>query len=175
VADESWWTPQLKSELSQGDVLSPIPIGSPHLPVTYLSKGRVEKGSQVWLQSSKWQPDGDGIGLFLGKGRVIHGLVVSHDCEIDKPSRSARVLIAPISQLDKLEESARQPIIEQKRYSLMPLPGVPQLGDYYADLRCLMWLDRKIVDQNKRIASMSEEGVLRLQAQLIGFFTRKSF
>jgi len=57
----------------------------------------------------------------------------------------------------------------------MPLPGVPQLGDYYADLRCLMWLDRKIVDQNKRIASMSEEGVLRLQAQLIGFFTRKSF
>jgi hypothetical protein len=88
--------------------------------------------------------------------------------------RSARVLLAPISSLEKLLPEQRQPIVEQRSYSKMPLPDIPGLGDYYVDLNCFMSLDRKIVDHIKRIASMSENGVTRLQAQLFGFFSRKT-
>ncbi len=173
MASVSWWAPQIKPELSQGDVLSPVLIGSPAVPETFLSNRHVKGGELGWFPSSNWQPDGNGRGSFLGKGRIIHGIVVSHDCELDKKRRGARVLVAPISSLEKLSPVHSQPIIEQKSYSKMPLPGIPQLGDYYVDLNCLMWLDREIVDRVKRIASMSEDGVTRLHAQLFGFFTRK--
>lgn len=173
MASVSWWAPQIKSELSQGDILSPVLIGSSAVPETYLVKRQFRGGEQAWSPSSNWQPDGNGKGSFLGKGRIIHGIVVSHDCELDKKRRSARVLVAPISSLEKLLPEESQPIIEQTSYSKMPLPDIPQLGNYYVDLNCLMWLDREIVDRIKRIASMSEDGVTRLHAQLFGFFTRK--
>lgn len=173
----SWWAPHLKSELSQGDVISPVLIGAAQLPIVYLNKGSVQKGNvQTWIRSATFVPNlGDGLGNFLGKGRVNHALIVSHDCEIDKPRRGSRILIAPVSPLANVADMmVRQAIVEQKRHATMPLPGLPTLGDCYADLRLLMWIDRKLIeDAGKKVASMTEEAVIRLQAQLIGFFTRK--
>ena len=173
----SWWAPHLRSELSQGDVLSPVLIGAAQLPVVYLSKGPVLKGNvQTWTPPSVFAPNpGDGLGNFLGKGRVNHALIVSHDCEIDKPRRGSRVLIVPVSPLTNVVDAVgRQAIIEQKRYASIPLPGLPSLGDCYADFRLLMWIDRKIIeDAGKRVASMTDEAVILLQARPVGFFTRK--
>lgn len=170
----SWWSPNLKSALSQGDVLSPILIGSSSTPPTYLSKQN-SKGGLLWGPTIEWRPEGDQTGYFLARGRVIHGIVISHDCEIDKKTKRSRILVAPISQISKVQdETSRQAILEQRRYALMPLPEIPNLGDYYADFRLLTVVDRTNADQSIRLASMSEDGVLRLQAQLIAFFTRRN-
>lgn len=177
VGDTSWWAPHLRSELSQGDVLSPVLIGAAQSPITYLKKGSVQKGGvQPWIHSQTFTPDSDGLGNFLGRGRVNHALIVSHDCEIDKPRRESRILIVPVSPLTSLTDAVhRQKVAEQKSFSLIPLPGVPNLGDCYADFRLLMWAHKKLIeDAGKRVASMTDDAVIRLQAQLIGFFTRRS-
>jgi hypothetical protein len=173
----SWWAPHLKSGLSQGDVVSPVLIGAAQLPIVYLNKGPVLKDNvQTWTRSTSFVSNpGDGLGNFLGKGRINHALIVSHDCEIDKARRVSRILVAPVSPLANVTDTmVRQAIIEQRRFATMPLPNLPTLGDCYADLRLLMWIDRKLIeDAGKRVASMTDEAVIRLQAQLIGFFTRK--
>ena len=177
MSAKSWWAPHLKAELSQGDVLAPVLIGSVQHPILYLKKGPVLKVNvQSWVPSSDFISNpGDGLGNFLGKGRVVNAIIVSHDCEIEKPRRGTRILIAPASPLTNVTDTNhRQKIMEQKHFALLPLPGIPKLGDCYADFRLLMWVDKKLVeDAGKRIASMTDEAVIRLHAQLIGFFTRR--
>ncbi len=69
-------------------------------------------------------------------------------------------------------EQDREMVLAQKRHSKMPLPGVPSLGDCYADLRMTTAVNRDHLDVKKRLASLSEAGVGRLRLQLIAFFTR---
>jgi hypothetical protein len=106
---------------------------------------------------------------------MLHAIVLSHDCEIDKQTRNRRIIVAPISLLDAIDDNAqRQAIIEQQRIAFIPLPEIPGLGNYYADLRSLSYVDRDIVDAASRMASMNEGGVVRLRVQLASFFTRKA-
>lgn len=46
------------------------------------------------------------------------------------------------------------------------------LEESYADLRCITYLARPIVDASQRAGSANEEGALRLDAKLVAFFTR---
>ena len=64
-------------------------------------------------------------------------------------------------------------MFEQREWAFLPLPDVPELGDYYADLRLIHPVDRRFLRDDSRLASMTDEATLRLQAQLVGFFTRK--
>jgi hypothetical protein len=50
------------------------------------------------------------------------------------------------------------------------LPEVPGLGTYYADLRSLFTVDRTLIQEEMRIASMTDEAKDRLQNQIIAYF-----
>ena len=94
--------------------------------------------------------------------------VVSHDCDIDKEEKLARVLVAQMARLDGLPEADRDAMVQrQTRRSKMPLPDVPGLGDYYADLRLISPVPLSFLGHDQRLASMSEAGGIRLRVQLV--------
>jgi len=166
--------------LSQGDVVRDVPIGTAYPPITYLGrdtwprKGKDGKTIEYRPQTKALEPfRTDDTGLYIARGKVTRALVVSHSCELDDKPDVGRVLLAPAAPLSQItDQVAKARILEQKRRALLPLPELPELGDYYADLRCITYVDRKLVADSQREFSMSEEGVIRLRAQLIEFLTR---
>ena len=81
----------------------------------------------------------------------------------------------PWSNLDHPDPKYKDSVLNQEQRSLVPLTNVPSLdGDFYADLRAITFLDRRIVGTGNaiRIASMSVDGLVRLQHQVVDFFIR---
>lgn len=114
--------------------------------------------------------------IMLSSGEIAAAIVISHDCEIDKESKPSRpILIAPAFPLDTLPPENQLAVSEQRRFSLMPLPNVPQLGNYYADFRLIQPLRRAFLVSECRLASMNTDAVDRLQAQLTAYLTRRLF
>ena len=170
----SWWLSNLNQKLSQGDVVSGILLGSAAQPIKYLDKQAIEKaGKKSWLEASKLQPlKSTGKGFYISSGLLTHAIIISHSCELDKGS-SNQVLIAPIAPLARIKDpGARERVQSQQRRALLPLPDITGLGDYYTDLRALSYVEKKNISDENRIASMSEDGLHRLHAQLVAFFTR---
>jgi hypothetical protein len=145
------------------------------VPRTYLSRDtRTIKGNIYWPQTPALDLyKTDHTGHFVARGNEYHVLVISHNCEIDDKPNVSRVLVAPISSIDQVKDAgARERILMQKRRAFMPLESIPKLGTCYADLRCVVYVDRKLLPNETRLASMNDEGVVRLRAQLIAYFTR---
>jgi len=166
-----WWLEDLATELSQGDIVRGVIVGLPVCPPIFLQKTTAKANQEVWSPGTP-KPDHNGIVRVLAEGRQCDVLVVSHGCEIDKKDSKKRILVAPVGTADRLSTS-RNAVFEQREHALFPLPEVPQLGDCYADLRLIHPVDLGFLRPENRLASMTEDGMVRLQAQLIGFFTRK--
>lgn len=179
MTSAGWWAQHVKSELSQGDIVAPLLIGSPHNPTTYLTRGTTGKnGVPQWASLQKFQVDqGDsmGLGFFLGKGLNNHVLIVSHDCEIDKPKNTTRVLVAPVLSINRIQPEHRERIINQEKFNVIALPDLPDLGTCYADFRLISPVSREAIDvTGMRIASMTDDAVVLLKVQLTSFFGRKA-
>lgn len=170
-----WWAHELRPELSQGDIVGPLPYSVAVSPPTYLRE-RAFKGGVSAFEKAAGPPTGkenESVPL-LAKGRVFHGMVLSHDCEIDKVSRpTARVLVAPVIPLDTMPEELRGVVLRQEKYALMPLPDVPSLWTGYADFRLITSVSRATIDAAGRMASLSETARERLEVQLAAFFVRR--
>ncbi len=171
----SWWAPQLEQNLSQGDVIRDLLFATPPPNPIFIRKGS-RGGGRVWEEISAFVPDGDGLGSFVGRGRIVPGIVLSHDCTMDNDSDKARILIAamfPWANLDSQSVEYREAVRRQQQRSFLPLQGVPSLnGDFYADLRVTNCVDRRAINLDARAASMSVEGLECLQHQLADFFVR---
>jgi hypothetical protein len=168
---ESWWLNRVNSEgISQGDVIRDVPLGVSMKPPICLSKETGKKGKEIWAPLANISQTSDPK-YFLFRGQIQPVVIVSHSCDLDKKQKK-RVLVAPIRQMDSLPQDSHNDILAQRRRSSMPLPGIPVLGDYYADLRLISPVDRSYMDDDNRVASMTEQGLLRLQAQLAAFFLR---
>jgi hypothetical protein len=175
VTTGSWWAERLNPKgLSQGDLVAAVPIGTAWFPVTYLGRDKWQRGKDTYFpqRGSLETFKTDSTGLFIARGPVIRVLVVSHSCELDDKPDTGRVLVAPVASLDGVPEQPRRLILDQRRRAFMPLPQVPNCGDMYADLRCVAYLDRKLIPDRNRECSMNEDGLLRFQVQLIAYFTR---
>ena len=182
-----WWLGEPASELSQGDVLEAVPFSDVYIPEIFLEKRSLSRADEQLLAeaSSETPPKGGRIVWVrrdacptanesgcLAAVWAQPGIVLSHDCEIDKPGRRLRIHVAPVHLASRLDGNAREAIFAQRRPALMPLPEVPQLGDCYADLRQGMpILHGRLKDLN-RMASMTEAARGRLWAQLIAFYSR---
>jgi hypothetical protein len=171
-----WWATKLESRLSQGDVLEQVLIGAPTRPPVFLAKAMIAGKRVVWEEQLHLEPDNDGLGYFLARGRVVPAIVVSHDCTMDNDGKRSRVAVAPmapISSLSHPDPKYRDAVLRQEQRSQLPLTEVPGLnGDFYADLRLITPIDRRVIDAATRVASMSVEGVERLQHQIADFFVR---
>jgi hypothetical protein len=164
----SWWRPGLNPQgLSQGDVVQPLPIAVSVFPPKRLQQGTGKRGVEIWTPTSN-----PAKSHFLFEGREDLVIVVSHDCDLDKEHRNAKVLVAPVRRLDALPPEVQASILGQEHISMMPLPDVPGLGNHYANLRLISPTPREFLSEERRVASMSVEGVERTQVQLAKFFTR---
>lgn len=165
-----WWAENLESNLSQGDIVSAFPIGTLTHPVKYLKKGTFPKGQTGWLELNDPHLDGNSRTHYLAQGKILHGLVVSHSCDIDK--NKSCVLIAPLGKLDNLPEAHRQTVLSQTNIALLGMPNIPDFGDGYADLRNITVVPTDVIKSLNRSASMSKNALDLLQARLVTFFTR---
>ena len=166
----TWWAESPHATLSQGDVIRDVPVAVVRHPLAQLTRTTV-KGGEAWSPSGQWAPDEQGMGFCLGRGRVLPVLVITDSCQLDKRETKERVLVAPVYAIGLLRQEDQLTVLAQGRRSKMPLPDLPNLGSSYADLRMVTAIDSKFLDVGRRVAQLSDEGVGRLQAQLVGFFT----
>ena len=167
---QAWWLPELQGKLSQGDIISLLPIGILTSPPKFLKKGpTLGNNQQSWTEHLDYSEEKDGKTHFLTNGKMVHAIILSHDCELDKTSR---VLVAPVVSLENLQEADRKKVLNQQTIHHMGLPDVPSLGDYYVDFRLTASVPKHVINNLGRLASMSPDAVRRLQANIIYFYTR---
>jgi len=168
----AWWRPlDEEARLSQGDILAETTFGLLAHPRRPLTKHAVPGGALVWKESA-WTPDGDGYCHFLARGRVATAIVLTHSCQIEKPGRPGRVILAPVTPIAAAHLQDRETIMAGSRLSFAPLPAIPEFGDCYADLRVMVGFDRKVVDQLRRVATMTPAGTADLKERIAIFFVR---
>jgi rRNA-processing protein FCF1 len=174
--------------LSQGDVLAAVPSVYVR-SLAYLVKEAENKFRLAHKLPDAVKPEAvaqanvrevaetegeDAFGNAVGARRL--GMVISHDCELDKTGAKRYVLMAQIRPLsgvssDKARESIRD--YDQKRTLYIPENGYLE-GEQFVDLRMLTTLRRdEVVDQLKRVASLNEDGRHLLRFQLFRYLARK--
>jgi hypothetical protein len=169
-----WWLPALRPEMSQGDIVASVPFSMITLPVSYLKYTELAKKRSGWevcdqpvVQKSTQRMH------VLAAFKAKMGVVLSHDCELDKPKDNGRILLAPVAPITDVPEATRTLILEQRTRALIPLPDLGNFGTCFADLRSMTSVPHSLVDSSSRIGSMTDHAVLRLHAQLVSFLLRK--
>jgi hypothetical protein len=116
------------------------------------------------------------------------GVVLSHDCELDKVTTSATVLVGLVRLPDKIQEGIR----ENAHLRALYVPPSPRLTaalldgtdadetvgtgeelEAYIDFRRVTTIVRPPVNELTLAASMNEDRKMLLQAQLFRFFSRR--
>lgn len=174
ATEGSWWTTEPRPCLSQGDVVAEVPFCIVASPVTHLKFTSLRDNKPGWAENAiAVARKTDQKKYILAHGEVRYGLVLSHDCDLDKPRTNQRVLVAPVGQIAGLEPTLQRTILEQRHLALMPLPALGQLGDSYADLRLIAAVPRETVLDANRVASLTDDGRDRLQVQILKFLFRR--
>lgn len=168
-----WWSAQLHAQLSQGDVVAELPTTLCKFPVVHLRKQQFPKGITGWVPVDTPVLDKtDQSFNVLAKWRSSVSLVVSHSCDLDKPNNT-RVLTVPIFEMSTLTPDEQVEVKAQAQIARVPLPDIPGLGLAYADLRLMNATPRQSLSAGKRLLSVTDNGLLRLQAHLVEFFLRR--
>jgi hypothetical protein len=174
MINTDWWLPELRPVLEQGDIIETNLQFQLDVPIKYLVRGQTSKN-----QKRNWEEsDSPKSSSKEEKPRILsnidgqYGLVLSYGCEIDKTKLNQSILIAPVVSLSKLPPSLHQNILNQEVYRYLPIVGLPNLESSYANLSKTFALQKQLIDSSSRIRSMTDEGILRVRAQLVGYYTR---
>ena len=176
-----WWLPELNPSLSQGDIIRVLPVWIPAPALVSLEKRTFPNHPEhptpaekrtAWAESLESETDDSGYGHYLARARSYVAIVLTHDCQLDKKkTKRARVQLAATADLDGLNAEERTKVINQGTLAQLILPDIPQVGTYYADLRIIFTVDKGLIIDSMRTASMSEKAKVRLQNQIIAYFT----
>ena len=167
----NWWTTEPRPELSQGDLVEVAPFLQVTQPLTPLAKvscsGKVEHWNPLEPEELKEH--------VLAKCKTTCAIVISHDCEIDKPKKKQRILIAAAAPFERLSDhKAAEAVRKGEHRAFMYLPNPPTLTqDHYLDLRTISAVAIEFLQASRRLASLSDSGRTRLGAQLLAFLIRK--
>lgn len=165
VTPDPFWRLISPDERDQGDVFADVPFVMPDVPLELVEKKTFPKGVPGWVSSKRESSFTRG----LVHTRFASGLLLSHGCTIDKGGR--RVTFALVEKIEGLDATHHDALRAQEMASYVYLPAVPSMGDCYADLRVLVTLPADVLD-NVRLAKMTPEAKLLLEAKLIHFYTR---
>jgi hypothetical protein len=173
VNSSAWFEPAFRAELSQGDIFYGLPFCTPVLPVVHLSLGQGKGGKAIWTPTAapgSTRPDQKNHALVAY--RLGYGIIVSHDCAIDKPNRTGRILFAPVASIAVLDTLTQDAVRRQAHLSAMYLPDLAEVGEAYADLRLITPFPRDIIAELKQVASLSDAARRRLHQAIVAFFVR---
>lgn len=173
MAADEWWLPELRGDLSQGDVLGPLDYFSPFWPLKHLRHTPLRGNTVGWAESEERVKGKTGLFHVLGHTKAGPGIIVSHDCEIDKPNKGSRIQVAHIIELKDVPEELANKIRQQQSFRYMPLPGIPNFGDCAVDFRMITPFPADVVFEVPRVASLTDDARIRLQAAMWAFFTRR--
>jgi hypothetical protein len=109
--------------------------------------------------------------------KLERGILLTHDCEYDKPGTTA-IMIAVVrsvaEQSPRYQDSIRGRGVASAFY-LEAVQGI--LPESFVDLRTITVIDKRIiivrVNEGKRLISMTQEARIALQEQLFFFFGRE--
>lgn len=173
MAGTSWWlSPTEEPRLSQGDIIVAAAFVKALYPLSFLVRSSIKGQGSLWVESPERKEDSNGFFHCLGRGSLAAALVLTHSCQLDKPEKGGRVILAPVRSASKLSEN-RTDVMAGSKIAFVPLPDVPELGDCYADLRSMMALDREVVKAYVRLAAMTADAQKALHERLVGFFARE--
>jgi len=156
--------------LSQGDVIRDLPVWIASPPLVFLEKRILSGDRTVWLEPPESKPDDQGFSHLLIRARPFISIVLTHDCQLDKQKRRARVQLAATADIESLSAEERTKVMHQRTLSQLVLPDVPQLGTRYADMRIIFTVDKTLITGPMRVASMTDDAKDRLQNQIIAYF-----
>jgi hypothetical protein len=172
MSSQEWWKPQVSEVLDQGDIFADIPLVLPVEPLLYLHKQQLKGGSPGYFASEEPKILKGGAPQFLATGRVATAMLLSHGCDIDKQNNK-RLTFVSVSPLSDLPPVDQERVAARTVVAMLYLPGVPLLGDAYADFRLIGTAPREMVDKKTRIASMQSAAQEWIHAHLFEFFVRK--
>jgi hypothetical protein len=161
-------------ELSQGDLIGLAPSHYSH-DLAYMVK---IDANPVRFQLRATRPQhmhDDQTHQANARGVRVAGIVLTHDCEIDKDDRvRASILLGLVRPLDGLREEDREGIRQNTRHRAFYLPANQHVeGESYLDLRRVTSVRREALEQLDRQAAMNEDGRSMLQEHLFRFFARR--
>jgi hypothetical protein len=142
------YTPELRLEVSQGDIFDAAPLIIPS------------------------EETGDNkLTVSVREGRAI---LLTHDCEYDKPN-NPWVLVAEIRVLAEIPSGNHGHIRQYQTRNTFYLEKIGEaLPESYVDFRRLTRLPKRLLfslaEEGKRIASLNDEARLALQRQVAIFF-----
>jgi hypothetical protein len=169
-----WWLSSLRLETSQGDIYADVPFTAATTPLTFLQYTEIGKGKSGWAETDKPVVQKKTARMHaLSAYRPRHGVLLSHDCEIDKARERPRLLFAPVAPIADLPEKTRAIVLAQGHLALAPLPEIPNVGSCYADLRGISTIPTEALSGSTRVASMTDNARLRLGAYMVAFLLRK--
>ncbi|WP_061539848.1 hypothetical protein [Collimonas fungivorans] len=175
MSTNDWWLPALRSEIEQGDLIKTKLQFQPVVPIKFLARGATSKN-----QKNNWEEaDAPKTYAEAELPRILatvidsYGLVLSYGCELENMKPNAAVLIAPVTALSKLDNSLHEKILNQEVFRYLPVIDIPGIGNGYAHLGKTYALPSRLILSGDRIKSMTDEGIERVQAQLVGYYTRK--
>jgi hypothetical protein len=173
--------------LSQGDLLRAVPSvyvrSTAYLVATARNNYQVKRQPPEAVDPAAFaqanarevvdQQGEDAWANAIGGRRMA--IVLSHDCELDKPGDKRYVQTALIRSLEDVPEAFRDGIreYEQKRAFYLP-PNDYLEGENFVDLRMITTSRRaEVIDELERVAVMNEDGRVQLRFQLFSFYARK--
>lgn len=170
-----WWLADLRAEVSQGDAFADVPFSILVDPLTHLRFAEQAKGKRGWAESveavlHKTTQRNHALAAL----KISLGILLSHDCEIDKAKDRHRLLFTPIAPIANLSSPATQEaVLAQRHRVLVPVGEIQGQGQCYSDLRGITTIPAELVSAEHRVASMTDEGRLRLQGYLVSFLLRR--
>lgn len=137
------YLPKLANVVSQGDIFDDI-------PVAYL--GQAGGKSDVYTLA-------------------VRAILISHDCEYDKPT-NAFVLVAEVRSLSEVPEGSQGNVRGYRTRNTFYLQPVGHMSDSFADFRKINRIPKSILEERKkeRLASLTDEARAALQQQIAIFF-----
>jgi len=102
------------------------------------------------------------------------GIMITQDCEIDKPNR--RWIVCPIVRSDRLSPTVREKLRTNSIFSMLFLPAYRDLlPDSFIDFNQASTLDPEFVRGLPRVLSLSDLGRRALYVQYIRWLSRWVF
>lgn len=138
-----FYLPVHRPQISQGDIFANIPVARVKFP--------------------------EAIPIL----KEIDGLLLTHDCEFDKPL-SSYVMITEIRTLDELNPTSRGNVRNLKTLNTFYLPSTDTVPESYLDFRRTYQVDKAFLfdrlSKSLRLRSLTDEARTALQRQIAIFF-----
>jgi len=159
-----------RAEISQGDIFELLPhvfLDGPLLALEHETETILKAIGEPYREFN--DKDGQPIVATCKRSK---GILLSHDCEIDKPQVRKR-LICPVVPLSRLRPQNQDRVKRNRIYSMLHLPKYgTSLEESFVDFNSVATIDAEFLRGKNRIVSLSDIGRRALYVQLIRWFSR---